>query len=205
MVRDVVLGLLRSGECLHGYALVKSYRELTGAQANSGNFYRELQRLSAEGLVRPAAKVSSDPRRTQYEITQSSAAEFDAWFARLADGSAGGEDDLSLRALFVAKVDPGLGRRFLQRWRDDLWLHSQVLERERGSETQRAGNGSGAQFPARASLLDRRLRHVIADLEFVDELRRAYEGYLTASETAHGAVSANAPRARRARAAGRGC
>jgi DNA-binding PadR family transcriptional regulator len=178
MIRWVVLRLLRSGERLHGYALVKAHRDLTGTHLNSGNFYRELRRLAGEGFVRTAAKDSetADARRTQYQITQAGLEEFDDWFALHTDYPSGqGEDELSLRTLFVSKVEPDLGRRLLERWRDDLWLRSQVLEREREAEIVRRGKARNAPFCVRAGLLGRRLRHLAADLDFLDELRRQLE------------------------------
>lgn len=127
MVRHVVLGLLRNAESLHGYALVRAYRELTGSPLNSGNFYRGLQRLTAEGFVRAATRAADpDPRRMHYEITETGVDEFDAWFAVVTEsGAAYGEDDLSLRTLFVTKVEPERARRLLDRWRDELWFRSQ--------------------------------------------------------------------------------
>jgi DNA-binding PadR family transcriptional regulator len=201
MVRYLVLGLLRNGEKLHGYALVRAYRDLTGLQLNSGNFYRELQRLGAESLVRQAAKLpETDPRRMQYEITDTGAADFDAWFAGLSDCAATNcEDELSLRTLFIARIEPALARRLLQRWRDGLWLRSQMLEREREIELMRCGNGSRRPFPARASLLGRRLRYVVADLDFLDEFRRTYDTWLTETRPSSDAASAASPKpARRA-------
>ena len=76
--RYLVLGLLRHGEPRHGYALMKEYQEHTGLRLSTGNFYRELQRLSVEGLVRTASNPEgADPRRAPYRITEAGAA-FDA-------------------------------------------------------------------------------------------------------------------------------
>lgn len=184
MVRWVVLGLLRGGESLHGYALVKAQRDLTGVPLNSGNFYRELKRLAGEGLVRPVARrdEEEDPRRMLYAITAAGIAEFDAWFRRVAAGPPGsGEDALGLRSLFVAAVEPQDGRRLLDRWRDELWLQSQLLERARNAELARGGKPGTGGFPARAGLLGRRLRHVAADIEYLEEIRRTYETWLSAA------------------------
>ena len=104
MFRYMVLGLLRNGEKLHGYALMKEYRTRSGLQMSTGNFYRELQRLGAEGLVREVINPEgADPRRAPYEITEAGAAAFDAWLTGPNATALGQYDDeLSTRALFVS-------------------------------------------------------------------------------------------------------
>ena len=70
MFRYLILGLLRGGTTHHGYGLVKEYRERSGADVSTGNFYRELQRMVLDGLIRATANPpGSDSRRTPYEIT----------------------------------------------------------------------------------------------------------------------------------------
>lgn len=190
MVRHLVLGLLRNGESLHGYALVRAYRALTGLEANSGNFYRELQRLAGQGLVRAAAKSpETDPRRTPYEISDSGTEDFDAWFADPSDH----EEDFSLRVLFIANVNPGLAHQVLDQWRDGLWLRSQVLERERKAARVRGGKGALPAFPARASFLAHRLKQVVANLDFLEEFRVVYDTWLKETESPAGARVAAAP------------
>ena len=67
MFRYLVLGLLRNGDARHGYAVIKDYRKRTGQEASSGNFYRELQRLVGEGLVRTATNPpGADPLHHEY-------------------------------------------------------------------------------------------------------------------------------------------
>jgi hypothetical protein len=114
----------------------------------------------------------------QYEITDSGTAELEAWLAVLPETvSSQGTDDLALRAHFVAQIEPAAGRLLLERWRDELWFRTQILERERDAALLRRG-ASTAPFPSRASLLGRRLRHLAAELEFLDELRRNHEGWV---------------------------
>jgi DNA-binding PadR family transcriptional regulator len=86
VLRFVVLGLLRDGTPRHGYAVAKEYRKRSGLRINTGNFYRELQRLAAEGLVRPAANPpDADGRRAPYQITPNGEATFDQWLASARD------------------------------------------------------------------------------------------------------------------------
>jgi len=181
MVRYLVLGLLREGKILHGYALVRAYNQLSGLQLSGGNVYRELQRLSAEGLVRAAAKSpDAGPRRTPYEITEAGAQYFDAWFIDLRDdGGTHHEDALSLRALFLGIVDTVLARRLLERWRDLLWSRSKALEREHETALLQRGDARPGPFPARDGLLTRRLKLVTAELESVDEFRRMFDTWMT--------------------------
>src|SRR5262249_9307895 len=103
MFRYLILGLLRSGESRHGYALMKEYHDRSGVHISSGNFYREIARLLGEGLVRTTSKPNkSDPRRVPYEITDDGMAAFDDWLVAPNEPPATHyEDDLSARALFV--------------------------------------------------------------------------------------------------------
>ena len=43
MFRYLLLGLLRRGELLHGYALMKEYRERSGLMISGGNFCSRLR------------------------------------------------------------------------------------------------------------------------------------------------------------------
>ena len=181
MFRDLVLGLLRRGEPLHGYALMKEYRERAGVQISTGSFYRELARLVTEGLVRTASNPPGcDPRRAPYEITDLGASAFDTWFSEPLGSDAGPhEDGLSARAVFLAEAGPGAARPALERWYDELWQRGKALEREREMVLRVAAGGDGT-FVVLALLLARRLKQVAADLEFLHELRSAYAKWTTA-------------------------
>jgi DNA-binding PadR family transcriptional regulator len=172
MFRYLVLGLLRSGPARHGYALMKEYRDRAGIQVSTGNFYRELARLVAEGLVRTASKSpGTDPRRAPYEITGAGAAAFDAWLHEpLGPLIAAQDDGLSARAVFLADAQPATVATVLDRWQEELWLKGKMLERARDEALRAAGGGErpGSALPL---LLARRLRHIAADLEFLDEFR----------------------------------
>jgi DNA-binding PadR family transcriptional regulator len=58
---------------LHGYAILKRVEELSGAtlRMSTGTLYGALERLSAEGLLSPAAEevVDGRPRRA-YSLTE---------------------------------------------------------------------------------------------------------------------------------------
>jgi DNA-binding PadR family transcriptional regulator len=200
MFRYLVLGLLRGGAPQHGYALMKAYRERSGIFISNGNFYRELRCLVAEGLVRTAARTEgADARRSPYAISEDGADMFDMWLAAPGGADLGHYDDeLSSRALFLAEADPSVARRMLDHWRDELWLRSKMLEREREAAMLRRRDGS---FNALSMLLARRLKHIAADLEFIEELRGAYEQWLAATppQPAAPTCAAAAPRAVRRR------
>jgi DNA-binding PadR family transcriptional regulator len=182
MFRFLVLGLLRGGSQIHGYALVKEYRERSGCEVSTGNFYRELQRLVFEGLIRGAANPpEADARRTPYEITARGADVFDEWFtSHEAAGSAFTEDDISARALFVTAAEPVLVTNLLDRLEENLWFAGKTVERARQLALTR--NPAPGRFDVLSLLLARRLKRVAADLEFVEEIRHAYIEWLAAME-----------------------
>jgi DNA-binding PadR family transcriptional regulator len=192
MFRFLVLGLLRGGAARHGYALMKEYRERSGYEMSTGNFYRELQRLVGEGLVQAAHNPpGADPRRAPYEITDDGVAAFDAWLAGPTSlGNGHSEDELSSRTLFLADVDPALARHVLERWKEDLWVRGKTLERAREALLQRRNERGRRPLAALVFLLARRLKHVAADLEFVDELRTALEA---GAEESHGRNGVHRP------------
>ena len=182
MFRYLVLGLLRNGDARHGYALIKDYRKRTGQEASSGNFYRELQRLVGERLVRTAANPpGADPRRAPYQITETGSAVFDAWLFG-SDGTSSGfyENELSARGLFLAEAERDLVSKTLERWREELWLSGKTLERGREVAIVQGARGGGGGFSTIVLLIARRLKHIAADLEFVDEFRAAYDRWHSA-------------------------
>lgn len=177
--RYLVLGLLRNGGSFHGYALMKEYRDRSGLQLSTGNFYRELQRLVAEDLVRTVANpADADPRRAPYEITDTGAVAFDTWLASPpGQGFGRYEDELSARALFLATAEPAVARSLLESWREELWIRSKVHERARAASRAHAAQHDPAFSPL-PLLLNRNLQHIAADLQFLDELAQAYEQWL---------------------------
>jgi DNA-binding PadR family transcriptional regulator len=205
MFRYLILGMLRRGTRQHGYALVKAYRERSGVDVSTGNFYRELQRLVLDGLIRSADNPpEADARRTPYEITPLGISVFDEWLTAH-DAAAGGwtEDEISARLLFADEADPATMLKVLDRLQENVWFYGKSLERAR---RQAIASGETPEAPASFRvlplLLGRRLKHVAADIEFLAELRAAYQAYLDAAAVPLAAEDAAEP-AGALRAAGR--
>lgn len=195
MFRFLILGLLRSGARRHGYALVKAYRERSGADVSTGNFYRELQRLVVDGLIRSADNPpDADARRTPYEITPLGIEVFDDWLTAAQVGNGGSaEDEISARALFAGEVEPKITLRVLEQLQENLWFSGKAIERARQQGlTRAAAPDRAAQFAGLPLLLSRRLRHIATDLEFLEEFRIAFEHWL-ATRTPAAAAAQSVP------------
>ena len=175
--RYLVLGLLRDGEPRHGYALMKEYKEQTGLRLSTGNFYRELQRLALEGLVRNVDNPEgADPRRAPYRITEAGTDAFQAWVTG-PDGPAVSDyqDELASRALFIPEADPTVASKVLDRWQQALWIDGKILERQREAALAHSLNGRHGSRTL-ALLIGRRLKHIAADVEFLEEFRAFCQG-----------------------------
>jgi DNA-binding PadR family transcriptional regulator len=203
MFRYLVLGLLRGGESFHGYALMKAYRQRSGLQLSTGYFYRELQRLVGEGFVRTVSNpADADPRRAPYEITDAGAAAFDAWLAGPTGSGFGRYDDeLSARAMLIGTTDPDRAAALIESWKEELWVRSKVQERARRA-CMTANEGAARNiFNPIQLLIARTLKHIAADLEFLDELGASREasgagGASRARRQASGAVHDSKPHER---------
>jgi DNA-binding PadR family transcriptional regulator len=199
MFRYVVLGLLRDGAPRHGYALMKRHRGQTGNQISTGNFYRELQHLAAEGLVRAVPRPEgADPRQAPYTITPTGLEAFDRWMAQPSGlGDLGSQDDqLSLRVPFLCVIAPETVRQLLRQWQDDLWLRAKTLERTREaalSETPQVGDG----LAVRPLLLSRQIRQVAANVAFLEDFAQSFEVWQT-NRQRRAAVPARAGQAKSA-------
>jgi DNA-binding PadR family transcriptional regulator len=183
MFRFLILGLLRGGARLHGYALVKAYRERSGIAVGSGNFYRELQRLVGDGLIRSTANPSEvDARRMPYEITAQGVAVFDEWFAPQeipVDHCA--QDEISARVLFIPEAEPVVVETLLGDVRENLWFWGKQLERERQRITSEAARAApSGSFTVLPLLLARRQEYAVADLNFIEAVRSAYDEWIAA-------------------------
>jgi DNA-binding PadR family transcriptional regulator len=183
MFRFIVLGLLRHGGTLHGYALMKAYRGRTGVQMSTGTFYRELQNLVAEGLVRIVERApDDDARRTPYQITARGSELFDRWLVRPPIIALGSDDELTARTMFLHEAPAEIARQMIEAWKEELWLLSKKFERDRQAEMHRCAS-EGTAFSTLALLLARRLRHIAGDVAYLDELRTALESLHAASAT----------------------
>ena len=170
MFLHLILGLLRDGRPRHGYELVREYKLRSGIQANPGNFYRELAKLSDDELVTAGVNPpDADARRIPYKITDGGRQKFDAWLLSPSTQ----DEELSSWLLFVDRVPPGVLPKLLDRLTEQLWLQSKSLARARADAlTDGQVNGHRPGYNSAAALLLRRLKQVTADLEFVEELRK---------------------------------
>jgi len=193
MMRYVMLGLLRHKGPRHGYALLKEVRARIGLNLSIGNVYRELAHLVTDGLVRSTQNpAGADPRRAPYEISPAGIAAFDSWLsAPPTKALAPHHDEFCARAFFLGHAEPSVGRKIIERWRDELAIHGKTLERakEAAAATRRGGNGS--PIDVLPFFLGRWLRHVAVDLEFIEQLRVAHERW---AETGPASPDPKSPR-----------
>jgi|GEM_PF-1413339 len=197
MFRFIVLGLLRHGRTLHGYALMKAYKGRTGVQMSTGTFYRELQNLVGDGLVRTVERAAKDDaRRTPYQITARGAELFDRWLMRPPQLALGTDDELTARTMFLHEAPPETASRMVDSWKEELWLLGKNVERARQNELHRCATDR-EPFSILVLLLARRLRHVAGDIAYLDELREALDalhpapasGPTAAARAVHGATA----------------
>jgi len=182
MMRHMILGLLRHHGARHGYALMKEIRARTGVQVSIGNMYRELARLTREGLARSTPNPpEADPRRAPYEITAAGIAAFEAWLSTTPTKTqAPFHDEFSARAFFLGQAEPAVGRKIIERWKEELGLQGKTLERAHDVAATPDRARDGFPLVLLPFFLRRRLRHVAVDLEFVDELESAHEQWAAA-------------------------
>jgi DNA-binding PadR family transcriptional regulator len=169
MLWHVILGLLRDGELHHGYELMTAFRVRSGGPASPGNFYRELGRLQTHGLVETALNPpDADARRIPYHITEKDRGSFDRWL--LAPPM--NEGDLAGWLLFVGRVPLRDRDRLLDRWQEELWVRSQELARQhRAAVDAAAAAVAHDDYEPLRVLLSRQLKHLAADLAFLEDLR----------------------------------
>lgn len=175
MLRYLILGLLRDGKAYHGYALMAQYRDVTGIKVAMGNVYRELQHLAGLGWIRSAPNpVGADARRVPYEITKQGVSALESWLLTpIATPRIGGMDELSLRTFLIARVAHELPAAVIDHWKEELALCRTILRREAGASQVRRGKSPDEKTTVPEALVVRRLRHIMTDLNFVEEVRAA--------------------------------
>lgn len=181
---------------------MKAYHRRFGVKVSTGNFYRDLQRLVAEGLVRTAERThDEDPRRAPYQITDAGRVVFLRWFvnATAVLATTGHEDDLAVRLAFLADVAPDDARRVLAFFQDELWSRAKSLERAREAALADPSRRPDDEFPVLELMLSRRIRRAAAELAFLDDVRATYDEWFarrtlaTATAVAEGARAAKSP------------
>jgi len=155
---------------------MKRYRDRSGLQMSTGNFYRELQRLMASSFVRFAAREpNTDARRAPYEILSSGREGFTRWLGTpISAPLETGEDPISSRSMFLDCVPRTTALALVDDWKQALVTARGVLERDL-EDAQRKSFDERGGFSILSQLLGRRLRHLASDLAFLDELRTAVE------------------------------
>jgi DNA-binding PadR family transcriptional regulator len=160
MLSHLVLGLLRDGATRHGYGLILDLKSRSGRPLASGNLYRELARLAAQGLVTGCDNAASaDPRRVPYRITDAGRAAFDLWLASPDTV----DDELEEWLTFVDRLPPDALGRLLDRQLERLWACGRQLAEKREE-------AAGRPHPSLSAWLSLRTRRTAADVEFVQEL-----------------------------------
>jgi DNA-binding PadR family transcriptional regulator len=169
MLWHVILGLLRDGRLHHGYELMTAYRVRSGTPASPGNFYRELSRLETHGYVETGINPpDADARRIPYHITERGRGAFDRWLQAppLSDSELGGW------MLFAGRLPARERDAILDSWEEQLWRRSQELSRQHREALDDAKTtGPTPEYRSLRVLLSRQLKHVAADLAFLEELR----------------------------------
>jgi DNA-binding PadR family transcriptional regulator len=166
----LLLGLLRDGHARHGYELITSYRARSGLRTNPGNFYRELAKLVAQGLIEQDVRPrDADPRRIPYRITEQGRGEFDVWMLEPISGEGG----LEAWVLFADMLSTEDRQRVLERRQEELWLLNKSLARSREDLLPAARRDDGSYRPRPTSSCV--ASSVTAELEFLEELRRELE------------------------------
>jgi DNA-binding PadR family transcriptional regulator len=183
MLRYRVLGLLRDGKRLHGYALWKAYQRRCGDFIQNGRFYRALKGLADGGLIRALAPSDDDPRRTPYEITASGIAAFDDWMVDVEQLGERPEDELSSRAWFILELPHEVGQTFFLAAEDFLTARLKRLEHERERTLSRPGL-SERDRAVQAILLARELERAAADHTWLRAAGDAYQRFQPAPPVA---------------------
>ncbi len=173
MFSHLVLGFLRDGRARHGYDLLLEYRRRSGEKLNPGNLYRELARLAAGGMVQAGINPpGADSRRIPYQITDRGRHAFDQWLA----GPDDDEGDLPTWLMFIDRIPAATRTRILDRRQEELWMQSKMLARQREDAlADTVQPSSSTEYSPLPFLLERRIKLVTAELEFLKHFRLKVE------------------------------
>jgi len=171
-VRQLVLGLLRDGQRLHGYALWKAVEERSGRRIQNGKFYCLLKTMADIGWIR-AARSPTDTRCMPYEITPAGSAEFDDWLVDVGEVDPAGDDAVSARVGFAFELAPAAGAACFATLENVLSARWKRLAHER--ERALARRHTDGREAMRALFLRRRLDHALTDLNWLREARAVAE------------------------------
>lgn len=160
----IILGVLRSGRALHGYAMSEAYLDerLGGAPLDTRRLYKTLKRLEAVRWITPVA-IADARAKVDYTIASRGIAAFDGWFLRV-------ERDrlhaaLEARAPFVGDVPSDLAVRWAEQYERALWLRASELAESEAAASVRPSP------PLMLLRLRALARQVSVDLEQVRSLR----------------------------------
>src|SRR2546428_785482 len=132
-------------------------------------------------IIAAPTPAESDPRPAPCETPAAGTAAFAAWLAATPPRTqAPVHDGFSARALFLGQAAPAVGRKLIERWREDLGLQGKTLERARDVAAAPDRSRDASPFALPPFFLRRRIRQVAVDLEFVDELGSVHERWAAA-------------------------
>jgi len=167
MFWHLILGLLRDGQQRHGYELVTLYKTRTGTHVSPGNFYRDLTRLTSDGLVETGVNPpEADSRRIPYQITAKGRQEFDEWLLSPRD-----DGDLTGWILFADRVPPEVREEVIDRRLEELWLRNKILTRTRDDALRERAEAPDGGYDPLPVLISREMKRISAELEFLEEFR----------------------------------
>jgi DNA-binding PadR family transcriptional regulator len=166
-IQHAVLALLARGPS-YGYELKGAFEGAVGPQwgpLNIGHLYQILDRLSRDGLVVAERHTQPvKPDRVVYEITPAGRTELDRWLAEPSPRSGGFRDDFFLKVTAAARSgEAAVVRSVLANQRAHLLRELRNLD----------GLRRRSEDPVVRLLLSAAVRHVEADLAFVDDAESA--------------------------------
>ena len=162
-IQHAVLALLSEGPG-YGYELKAAFDKSVGPHRgalNIGHLYQVLDRLSRDGLA-TSHQVAQDtrPDRTVYEITDAGREELSRWLAEPSPRTGGYRDDFFLKIMAAAHTgDPQVLRSLITVQRSYLLRELRNLE-----DSKRHAE------PVVSLLLAAAIRHISADLAFLDDV-----------------------------------